>query len=97
MCGTLDYIAPEILDRSYDKSVDIWCIGVLIFELLHGKPPFEECTEEGTITRIKQINMKFPAHFSAEAIDLIQRILVEAESRIGLEDILRHPFTVRNA
>lgn len=41
-CGTFDYAPPEILERkNYDTSVDIWCIGVLTYELLTGRVPFE--------------------------------------------------------
>jgi len=41
-CGTFDYAPPEILERkNYDASVDIWCIGVLTYELLTGRVPFE--------------------------------------------------------
>jgi len=41
-CGTLDYAPPEVLQRkNYDASVDIWCIGVLTYELLTGRAPFE--------------------------------------------------------
>ena len=40
-CGTLDYLAPEMIKESgHDESLDIWSIGVLIFELLTGKAPF---------------------------------------------------------
>ena len=45
MCGTLDYLPPEMLARSnnkaYDNSVDIWSLGILAYEFVVGKPPFE--------------------------------------------------------
>lgn len=41
-CGTFDYAPPEILERkNYDTAVDIWCIGVLAYEMLTGRVPFE--------------------------------------------------------
>lgn len=41
-CGTFDYAPPEILERkNYDIAVDMWCVGVLAFELLTGRVPFE--------------------------------------------------------
>jgi serine/threonine protein kinase len=41
-CGTLDYMPPEVMQgMSYDNRIDIWCVGILTFELLAGKPPFE--------------------------------------------------------
>ena len=40
-CGTFDYMAPEmILNKPHDFRLDIWCLGILLFELLHGKAPF---------------------------------------------------------
>ena len=40
-CGTYEYMAPEmVLEQSYDYKIDIWALGVLIFELVHGKAPF---------------------------------------------------------
>ncbi|MBS1890073.1 MAG: protein kinase [Actinobacteria bacterium] len=40
-CGTYDYLAPEMIDKSgHDEKLDIWCLGVLVYEMLTGKPPF---------------------------------------------------------
>lgn len=40
-CGTVDYMAPEMLNNEpHDYSLDIWCLGVLLFEILHGHAPF---------------------------------------------------------
>jgi aurora kinase len=42
-CGTLDYLPPEMIQNNdYDKSVDIWALGVLIYEFVTGSPPFED-------------------------------------------------------
>ena len=42
LCGTRDYLAPEVAaKKNYDEKVDIWCFGVLIYELIHKKTPFE--------------------------------------------------------
>jgi serine/threonine protein kinase len=41
-CGTIDYMAPEMLkNKPYTKKLDNYCLGVLLFEMLHGYPPFE--------------------------------------------------------
>ncbi|XP_048224967.1 uncharacterized protein LOC125368153 [Perognathus longimembris pacificus] len=55
MCGTLDYLAPEVVEgRTYDEKVDLWCIGVLCYELLVGSPPFESTSQSETCKRILQ-------------------------------------------
>jgi len=41
ICGTYEYMSPEIvLKRKHDSKVDIWCLGILLYEMLHGAPPF---------------------------------------------------------
>ena len=56
MCGTLDYLPPEMVARqSYDHTVDIWSIGILAFEFLTGKPPFESEGQEETFSKIKRL------------------------------------------
>lgn len=41
-CGTIEYMAPEMIeDRAHDHTLDIWCLGVLLYELLHGYAPFD--------------------------------------------------------
>ena len=40
-CGTVDYMAPEMIDNvPHDHRIDIWCLGILLFELVHGYAPF---------------------------------------------------------
>ena len=55
-CGTLDYAAPEVVERKqYDTSVDIWCIGILTYELLTGRAPFE--SEKRNVVMEKIVNV----------------------------------------
>ena len=57
-CGTFDYVAPEILEGSeYDTTVDLWCLGVLAYELLVGKAPFYHISRKQTIKKIMNVNL----------------------------------------
>lgn len=61
-CGTIDYLAPEMIDKSgHDEKLDIWCIGVLVYELLTGRTPFlGETNQKNTPEDVQKniLNMK---------------------------------------
>ncbi|KAL6499349.1 Serine/threonine-protein kinase Aurora-3 [Orobanche hederae] len=101
MCGTLDYLAPEMVEnKAHDYAVDNWTLGVLCFEFLYGVPPFEAESQKDTFKRIMKVDLSFPSTpaISAEAKDLISRLLVKDSSkRLSLEKILGHPWIVENA
>ena len=97
VCGTPNYIAPEILEgkTGHSYEVDIWSLGVIMYTLIIGKPPFETNNVKETYKRIKMGNYSFPenAIISEPAKDLIQSILVlDPQKRPKLEDILNHDF-----
>ncbi|KAG0031359.1 hypothetical protein BGZ82_007001 [Podila clonocystis] len=75
LCGTLDYLAPEMVEgREHSSPVDLWSLGVLCYEFLVGKPPFEVLDEEGpdsTYKRIASVDLSIPDYVSNEARDLI--------------------------
>jgi aurora kinase len=77
-CGTLDYLPPEMIrpggqDNSYDEKVDLWSLGVLMYEFLVGEAPFED-SPVMTTRRIAKGDMKIPSFVSAEARDLIKKV-----------------------
>lgn len=77
-CGTLDYLPPEMADpkrygKPYDEKVDLWALGVLMYEFLVGTAPFED-TPAMTHKRIAKGDMRIPSFVSPEARDLIQKV-----------------------
>eukprot|EP00908_Phaeocystis_cordata_P010989 Transcript_21832.p2 GENE.Transcript_21832~~Transcript_21832.p2 ORF type:complete len:252 (+),score=139.02 Transcript_21832:354-1109(+) len=99
-CGTLDYLAPEMLGESYDYRVDIWSLGVLMFELLTGKAPFDAEETEETQQKIRSDDVVFPAGdeaLSAEATELLTGLLQkDPEKRLGLPAVLAHSWITRH-
>lgn len=76
MCGTLDYLPPEMVEsQSYNKLVDNWCLGILCYEFLVGNPPFESQSSDETYRRIRKLDMEFPSFLSSGAIDLITKVI----------------------
>lgn len=62
MCGTLDYLPPEMVDRTgHDAGVDLWCLGVLAYEFLYGVAPFEAAGGSATYARIRSVDLRFPS------------------------------------
>lgn len=94
MCGTLDYLPPEMIEQKpYNEMVDLWCIGVLCYELLVGKPPFESSTSSETFRRICKVDFKFPSSVPAGAQDLISKLLrYHPSERLSLAQVLKHPW-----
>ena len=97
LCGTPNYIAPEILEGKTGHSfeVDIWTVGIILYILLVGKPPFETNNAKETYKRIRMKSYTFPQgeKISEPAKELIQSILVvEPHKRPTLQEILESDF-----
>lgn len=99
MCGTPNYIAPEILNGQrgdgHSFEVDIWSMGVVMYTLLVGRPPFETEDVKDTYKRIRANQYGFPedTDVSESAQSLIRSILRgEPHLRPSLKAILAHPF-----
>lgn len=100
MCGTPEYIAPEvILSKGHDKAVDWWSLGVLIYEMLSGKPPFHGEHTFEIFEKILSAKVDMPAYFHPEAKDLIEKLLVvDVAKRLGgtrgggAEEVMSHPW-----
>uniref|UniRef100_A0A667YBR3 Serine/threonine-protein kinase n=1 Tax=Myripristis murdjan TaxID=586833 RepID=A0A667YBR3_9TELE len=94
-CGSLAYSAPEILlGEEYDApAVDIWSLGVILYMLVCGVPPFQESNDSETLVMILDCRYSIPEHVSDECKDLIFRMLQRDPSRrASLEEIEAHPW-----
>jgi calcium-dependent protein kinase len=97
--GTPYYVAPEVIERgqSYDQSCDVWSLGVLLFMMLSGRPPFDADTDRGILSAIRRCAYDFSDPvwhgISAQVKDVIQKMLVmDPKKRILPQDILMHPW-----
>lgn len=99
--GTSYYIAPEVLKFSYDEKCDIWSVGVILYLMLVGYPPFNGKDERRIQEAIKkgryQLNEDEWAQVSPEAKDLVSRMLeYNPRQRISALDALKHPWIQEN-
>ena len=94
VCGTPIYLAPEIIkEEGHDEKVDIWCIGVLLFELLTGNVPFLGNDIDTLKENILHLRIAWPKDINNDAKNLIKKILkLDPKTRISLEEMLKHPF-----
>ncbi|KAJ7332070.1 hypothetical protein JRQ81_014250 [Phrynocephalus forsythii] len=99
LCGTLDYLPPEMIEgRTHDEKVDLWSLGVLCYEFLVGKPPFEAETYQETYRAISKVEYKFPPFIAEGARDLISKLLKHNPyHRLPLEEVLKHPWVTANS
>ncbi|CDJ45837.1 Aurora kinase, putative [Eimeria brunetti] len=75
-CGTLDYLAPEMVKgQGHDWRVDLWSLGVLLYELLDGRPPFQSTRHFELVQRIVTVDIRIPSHIKEDAADLIEKLL----------------------
>uniref|UniRef100_A0A674PKH1 Protein kinase C n=1 Tax=Takifugu rubripes TaxID=31033 RepID=A0A674PKH1_TAKRU len=98
-CGTPDYIAPEIVaNQPYDKAVDWWSYGVLLYEMLAGQPPFDGIDEEELFQSIMEQSVFYPKSLTREAIAICKGLLTKHPAkRLGggvdaEREIREHPF-----
>ena len=95
--GTAYYIAPEVLKKNYDEKCDLWSIGVIMFILLTGEPPFNGSNDEEILQNVKNGYVDFSTsifqEISDEAKDLLSKLLEKVPSkRISAIEALEHPW-----
>ncbi|XP_044266053.1 protein kinase C-like [Tribolium madens] len=100
-CGTPDYIAPEILQElEYGASVDWWALGVLMYEMMAGQPPFEADNEEDMYESILHDDVLYPVWLSKEGVNVLKGFMTKnpnkrlgcVASQGGEAAIKVHPF-----
>jgi len=100
-CGTPCYLAPEMVSgQGHDCAVDYWALGVLLYELLTGSPPFTGQTQVEILSKIVEgkRHVHFPPEMPDEARALIKKLLVASPAKRlgrlqrGARDVAEHPF-----
>lgn len=103
-CGTYEYMAPEMInDEFYDMGIDLWSLGVLLYEMLHGYSPFRahyfvkdaKSAMTEIFINIKNNNYTIDKDISDECIDLIDKLLTtDTKKRIKIGELFLHPWVV---
>ena len=104
-CGTYEYMAPEMVnDELYDMGIDIWSLGVLLYEMIHGYSPFRAHNNQGQDPKSAQVeiflnikNNKYTIdkQITEECTDLIAKLLTtDTKKRIRIGDIFNHPWVL---
>jgi len=93
-CGTMEYMAPEMITgEGHSFAIDIWALGVLLYEMLHGYAPFRGPKDTDKCNQILAGNVSFGPHVSPEAKDLIIKLMrPRSEDRIQFEEIFNSPW-----
>lgn len=82
ICGTIEYMSPEIVQgRGHDKAADWWSVGILMYEMLTGKPPYRGGNRQKIQEKIVKDKIKLPAFLSSEAHSLLKGLLQKESGR----------------
>ncbi|CAK95191.1 unnamed protein product (macronuclear) [Paramecium tetraurelia] len=93
-CGSLAYLSPEIIrGENYDKSTDMWSLGVLAYELCCGETPWEDLRQDEMQQMIQDGIIKMPDSFSCELKDFISKLVTsDSKSRMTAKQAMTHPW-----
>ncbi|EAX85364.1 AGC family protein kinase [Trichomonas vaginalis G3] len=94
LCGTMEYVAPEMVrNEPYGSSVDIWSLGIITYEMAIGRTPFKRANQFKTFKAILEEEPSINSNIDSKLLDLIQKLLVkDPKKRLTIDEINSHPF-----
>jgi len=96
-CGTLDYMAPEVLKRdTYKEKADVWSLGVLLYEMLHGYAPFRGMRDQDTMQQIIEDKLVFEDYIKSDTREIIKAMIrTDPRQRPSIVELFEMPWIKR--
>eukprot|EP00351_Strombidinopsis_sp_SopsisLIS2011_P000367 CAMPEP_0116879368 /NCGR_PEP_ID=MMETSP0463-20121206/11173_1 /TAXON_ID=181622 /ORGANISM="Strombidinopsis sp, Strain SopsisLIS2011" /LENGTH=106 /DNA_ID=CAMNT_0004528629 /DNA_START=655 /DNA_END=975 /DNA_ORIENTATION=+ len=94
--GTSYYVAPEVIHGEYNEKCDVWSIGVILYMLMCGEPPFDGRTDVEVLDKVKKGDYQMDGEawedVSEEVKDLITKMLAPEDKRLSAHEAIKHPW-----
>ena len=92
ICGTYEYMPPEIVNEQYHTNkVDIWCLGILLYEMLHGRAPFKANNFHEIKQEINSKNIHFDKDISEKTKNFLSKLLTSTSDRYDIDSLIADP------
>lgn len=98
ICGTYEYMSPEIVyQKQHDKKVDIWCLGILLYEMIHGQPPFQAENLREIKKEFQSKNIMIKKSLDTDIKFLLKNLLkIKSSERPSIEEVLKFDAFQKN-